>query len=131
MLLCWKIRAGFSKGIAPERIKKYTDWFFENHIKPHFQLEEAYVFPVLGANHKMVKKALTQHRRLTNLFNEDTEIERSLSRLEDNLARHIRFEERILFNEIQQVATKEQFALIEEKHVALKFEENTEDEFWK
>ena len=50
--LCWKIRTGFSKKIAPDRIKKHTDWFFKTHLKPHFELEEKYVFPILGADNK-------------------------------------------------------------------------------
>ena len=53
--LCWKIRTGFSKQIEPDRIKKYSDWFYKTHLKPHFELEEKYVFPILGAENDLVK----------------------------------------------------------------------------
>ena len=56
LLLCWKIRTGFKKQIEINRIKFYTDWFFRNHLSPHFDLEEKYVFPVLGQEHELVKK---------------------------------------------------------------------------
>jgi hypothetical protein len=40
LLLCWKIRKGFSKGIEPERIKRYADWFYKTHLISHFEVEE-------------------------------------------------------------------------------------------
>ncbi|HET7360542.1 MAG TPA: hemerythrin domain-containing protein [Salinimicrobium sp.] len=129
LLLCWKIRTGFSKGVALQRMKKYADWFFKDHVLPHFKIEEAYLFPVLGAENEMVKRALAEHRRLKRLFGNKTKIERSLSLIEEELEAHVRFEERILFNEIQKVANKEQLALIAENHTEGKFQENTEDEF--
>ncbi len=131
LLLCWKIRTGFSKGVEAERMKKYTDWFFENHIQPHFEVEEKYIFPILGNEHELVKKALSEHRRLTRLFENEEEIEKSLSLIEEELEKHIRFEERVLFNEIQEIATEGQLKLVSEKHTEEKFQENTEDEFWK
>jgi len=42
LLLSWKIRSGISKGVDINRIKKYADWFYTNHIKPHFGIEEKY-----------------------------------------------------------------------------------------
>lgn len=131
LLLCWKIRTGISKGVAASRMKKYTDWFFKKQVLPHFKLEEKYLFPVLGEEHKLVKKALAEHRRLTRLFKDKKSIEKSLSLIEEELDAHVRFEERILFVEIEKAATAEQLKLINEKHVDQKFEENTDDEFWK
>ena len=53
--LCWKIRTGFSKQIEPTRIKRYADWFFENHLKPHFELEEKYIFTILDKEDELIK----------------------------------------------------------------------------
>lgn len=131
LLLCWKIRTGISKGVAFSRIKKYCDWFFENQVLPHFKIEEEYLFPVLGKEHELIKKALAEHRRLTRLFKERVHIERSVSLIEEELDAHVRFEERVVFQEIQLKATKAQLKLIEENHIEEKFIENTEDEFWK
>lgn len=130
LLLCWKIRKGLSKGIEPERIKKYADWHFEKYVLPHFEIEEKYLFPVLGKEHEMIKKALAEHRRLKRLFKDNKSIEKSLSLIEEELEQHVRFEERELFNEIQRQATPEQLELIAEKHKDEKFQENTIDEFW-
>ena len=130
LLLSWKIRTGISKGISTERIKKYLDWYFPAHLAPHFQAEENYIFPILGNDHELVKKAISQHRRLERLFNSTTEVKKSVSLIEEELENHIRFEERVLFNEIQIVATEEQMKIVADLHPETKFDENTSDLFW-
>lgn len=130
LLLCWKIRTGFSKGIAEGRIKKYVGWFYETHLIPHFKLEEDYIFPILGNDHELVKKALSQHKRLHRIFTETETLSKSLSLIEEELEQHIRFEERVLFNEIQKTATKKQLKTILKIHNDEKFNDNTDDPFW-
>ncbi|MFV0539661.1 MAG: hemerythrin domain-containing protein [Aestuariibaculum sp.] len=131
LLLAWKIRAGFKKEIEPKRIKIYADWFFKTHLLEHFDIEEQYVFPVLGDDNELVKKALSQHRRIKRLFSETGDIGVALNKVEEELDNHIRFEERILFPEIQMAATETQLELIEKIHQPEKFEDNLDDEFWK
>jgi len=130
LLLCWKIKQGLAKGITPERIKKYSDWFYQHHLRPHFDAEEKYMYPVLGDNNAMVQQALADHRALVELFTGTTNAGDSLPFIQDMLEKHIRFEERILFNEIQQVATAVQMQQMEEMHQSDSFEDNTEDVFW-
>lgn len=131
LLLCWKIQVGFSKGIAAERIKKYSDWFYENHILEHFQLEEKYLFPVLGNENKLIIQALEEHKILLALFTDTTQIETSLKQIQTLLKSHIRFEEQILFNEIQSAATLEELEQIEKVHRYEKYTDNLNDVFWK
>ncbi len=130
LLLCWKIRTGFKKNIDVQRIKSYSDWFWENHIQPHFKIEEKHVFPVLGNNHDLIKKALTEHRRLKRLFESEIDVNKTLSLIEEELENHVRFEERILFGEIQKVASETELKNIAIHHQE-NFCDNREDEFWK
>ncbi len=129
LLLCWKIRTGFSKGIPLQRIKSYADWFYENHLLPHFEIEEKFVFPVLGKDNELIKQAIDDHRKISNLFSDTSDVE-NLKEIQTELEMHIRFEERILFNEIQNAATKEELEKIRQVHTEEKFEENTKDVFW-
>lgn len=131
LLLCWKIRSGFAKNVSPLRIKNYTDWFYMKYLLPHFELEEEHVFPILKKDHELVRKALVDHRRLRRLFNQSINIELNLGLIEEELEAHIRFEERILFPEIQSVATSEQLERIHEIHKEDDFIENMKDMFWK
>tara|TARA_R110000744_G_scaffold297512_3_gene407294 strand:- start:620 stop:1084 length:465 start_codon:yes stop_codon:yes gene_type:complete len=130
LLLCWKIRAGFSKGVAVERIKYYANWFFEHHILSHFEMEEKHLFPILGIKNELVKKAISEHRRLGRLFNDAENPSKSLSLIEEELEQHIRFEERVLFHEIQKTASEEQLITLINIHKDEKFNENIKDPFW-
>lgn len=130
LLLAWKIRTGFAKDIAVERIKVYVDWFYEYHISPHFEVEEDLIFPILGNADELVNLALLQHKKLRQLFLKEDDLTSTLQQLEKELTNHIRFEERVLFNAIQNIANKNQLDLIEEVHQSQDFIENTNDPFW-
>ncbi|WP_067146927.1 hemerythrin domain-containing protein [Pseudotamlana agarivorans] len=130
LLLCWKIRTGFGKGVEPNRIKSYADWFFENHLIPHFKLEEQHIFSLLEDDNALKKKALEDHKALISLFSKTDEVAKTLSEIEKQLDDHIRFEERVLFPEIQKIATEEQFETIEAMHHEKPFVDNVADAFW-
>lgn len=130
LLLCWKIKEGINRKIEYERIKRYTDWFWDHYLEKHFADEEAFVFTVLGNEHKWVKKALAEHRRLKKLFKNQKDICKSLSLIEEELRMHIRFEERVLFNAIQSAASSEQLRQIEMDCSDKIFNENLSDPFW-
>ena len=131
LLLSWKIRAGFSKEIDSKRIRVYANWFFETHLIPHFELEETHIFSILEPENELVKRAFAEHRRLKRLFNHNGDDVKTLSKIEEELEQHIRFEERILFPEIQKVATDAELRHIELIHQPEKFIDNESDVFWK
>ncbi|HET8855138.1 MAG TPA: hemerythrin domain-containing protein [Salinimicrobium sp.] len=131
LLLCWKLREGFKRDVEIQRMKDYADWFKKSYLEPHFQAEEKYIFPVLGKQNDLVKRALAEHRRLKRLFNKKTDLVRALSLIEEELDLHIRFEERALFNEIQEIADPQQLQEIEKHHQGIKFsDDDWEDQFW-
>lgn len=130
LLFSWKLRKGFHKDIEIGRIQKYAKWFFKNEIEPHFNDEEKYLFPILAPDNELIERALKEHRRIKRLFNDTKDPEKSLHRLEEELDAHIRFEERILFNEIQEVATEAQLQKIEEIHSNLPKAPDYHDPFW-
>lgn len=128
--LCWKIRTGFKKEIDTLRISNYVTWFYENHLLPHFKIEEKYIFPILGNSNDLIKRALSEHRKIIRLIKSEKELYKSLNSLEEILESHIRFEERILFEKIQSVATFEQLQKIQFYHSYTKFVDNLTDVFW-
>lgn len=130
LLFCWKIRAGIKKNVEVSRIKKYADWFYQNYLVPHFEVEEKHVFPILGNKNELIKKAILEHGRLKQLFESTTEFQKNIGFIEEELEAHIRFEERILFGEIQKFATAEQLQSIEYNHSDEKFVDNLSDPFW-
>lgn len=130
LLLSWKIRTGFKKEVSIERMKTYTQWFYENYLDEHFKIEEETVFPILGEDHELVQRALNEHAKLRALFLDEVVSKENLLEIETLLNDHIRFEERTLFQVVQEHVTEEQLARIEEAETGQKFVENTADEFW-
>ena len=130
LLFCWKIRTGIKKNVEVSRIKKYSDWFYQNYLVPHFEVEEKYVFPILGNDNELIKKAVSEHRKMKQLFESTAEFEKNCSLIQEELEAHIRFEERVLFGEIQKIATAEQLLSIEFNHSDEKFVDNLTDPFW-
>jgi len=101
LLLSWKIRTAFAR-VSLERIKNYIGLVYKTHLSPHFKVEEKYIFPLFwGMNNVLVKKAICPTPRLHRLFNSIWKIEKSLNRIERKLERHIRFEERVLFQKFR------------------------------
>lgn len=130
LMLCWKIRTGIAKAVSPQRIHHYAQWFYQIHLKPHFLIEEEFVFPVIGHGHKHIQEALQQHARLHYLFAQQDISEQGLMAMQAALEQHIRFEERVLFPEIQRQATAEQLKHMEQAHAGETFCDNPDDPFW-
>ncbi len=131
VLFCERIREGLQKKIDPKRIKKYVDWFKMGYLDPHFEIEKKYSFPILGENNVRVKRAFANHRRMDRLFSETEKLTTALHKIEEELSTYIGFEERILYNEIREIATLEQLKNIEEPHLKLNFSDaDWKDRFW-
>lgn len=128
-LLCQRIREGVRQRIAPIRIMRYANWYFVNHLAAHFEKEQRYIFPILGNNHIQVKKAISAHRRLARLFTSTEQIEKCLSRIEEELDFLVRFEEKSLFAEIRINMTAEQHSIVQNIESDI-FAEEWEDKFW-
>jgi iron-sulfur cluster repair protein YtfE (RIC family) len=129
LLLCWKIRTGL-KNVEPARIKKYVDYFYKEHLLPHFKAEEKYVFPLLGEESILIQSALADHKKLKALFEEKLNVIESLNQIEMELEKHIRFEERILFKELQRITPEEVLTSAMNHHNVSPKEDNWEDKFW-
>lgn len=128
LLFCWKIRSSLNK-VELVRITNYADYFYRTHLLPHFKEEERSVFPLLGEETRLVNEAMNDHILLRRLFEDLNKNEESLSLIEKLLEKHIRFEERVLFKELQKrVSEKELMSALGEID---KPEEDTwEDKFW-
>lgn len=130
LLLCWKIREGFKKDVDYMRIKNYADWFWLNYLSPHFEEEEKYIYPILETANPLLQKANAEHRKIRSLFHEEISIIASLKLIAAELDTHIRFEERILFNAIQQAASAEKLAGFGKHHKGVPEKETWSDSFW-
>lgn len=104
LLLVWKIRQGLNKAVNAERISNYVLFFFKEDLEKHFKEEEQLLFKKLPVDDVLRKQAEADHQSIYKLV---AAIEKKkddavlLNQLADELEKHIRFEERELFNHLQ------------------------------
>lgn len=127
--LSYRIRMGFRNETDLKRIKKYADWYFENYIRPHFILEEERLLSLLPADSKVRKRAMADRRRVERLFEDNEDLNRSLSLLEEELDELIRFEERVLYEELHEYVSEKDLEILEALHHPKK-EGFWPDPFW-
>lgn len=108
----------------------YLHWFWITYLENHFKVEEKFIFPILGTDNILVQKAVNEHIKLESYFKDNEDIHTSINLIEKVLAKHIRFEERELFNKIQEVASAEQINKIQNNIKDIPFVENLNDPFW-
>ena len=133
LMLVWKIRKGIKNNITPGRISSYCHWFWDHHLHTHFKEEEELLVDVLPGEHPLMQQMFAEHvaiKALLDKMNREEDYE-LFEQFAQTLNDHIRFEERILFNEIEKAATPEQLQKIathlrEEEHCPA-----WPDEFWK
>lgn len=128
-----KINKGLKKGISSERIMAYARHFFETQLTQHFREEEQFLFPLVGMEDKGVVRAMREHQRLHYLFFEEGNLDQASNLIAKELKEHIRFEERILFNTIQEKAGAEELQKMNQQLHSRPAEQSTkswDDPFW-
>lgn len=110
LLLVWRIRQDLTKGSKGSDISSYVIDFFNDDLKQHFKEEEDYLFSKLPPADPLREQAAGEHRAICNLIgsiqrnNADIALLRQFG---DLLEAHIRFEERTLFDHLQERMTPE------------------------
>lgn len=134
LLLAWKIRQGIRFEVAAPRITVFVLETFRKEVEPHFQQEENCIFSLLPPDDALRLQAEKEHvwlRTQSVELEHDMSYER-LSAFADFLDAHIRFEERQLFNYIEEKSSQEQLRQAERCIAAMPQPqlENWADEFW-
>lgn len=129
LLFCWKLRTGL-KNTELDRVKRYADHFYTQHLVPHFKLEEKYIFPLLGEESTLVQTAMDDHRKLSQLFQDTENTMISLIQIGEILEKHIRFEERVMFKELQRLVPEDKLIAALGTHIEKPEDDNWEDKFW-
>ncbi len=136
LLLVWKIREGFRRSVAGERIAEYCAFFFDKELVPHFEDEEKNLFAKMPPENALRLKAEAEHgvmRDMADNFRSGKSERKDLENFAQLLESHIRFEERQLFNHLQEYLNEEELEQIEiaGRHASCVSDEAWHDEFWK
>ena len=136
LLLIWKVRQGLRFGIELQRINDYINFFFKNYLEDHFKEEEELLFVHLDSKNGSRTIAEEDHKALKEIIQEVKSPPKNKAistEFINRLEKHIRFEERELFNELQTALNESQLNIIAEKMEALhpgQKADNWHDTFW-
>lgn len=135
LLLVWKIRQGLSKAVDPERIGNYVIFFYKEDLEKHFAEEEELLFSKLPAEDVLRRQAEKEHEAIYKLIaalEKKRGDEQLLSKLADELEEHIRFEERKLFNHLQDNISSRDLEVIATRFsdVDKNIDGKWDDKFW-
>jgi iron-sulfur cluster repair protein YtfE (RIC family) len=102
--------------------KNYTITFYENDLLHHFYLEENIILPAVKGRNKEIDKLfeemIVEHKnieRAVESLKENTDIEDKLNEIGLMLQDHIRKEEKILFEKIQDELSEDELQKLEEE----------------
>lgn len=134
LLLVWKIRQGLANAVSAERISRYVLFFFNEDLKIHFKEEEDLLFSKLPATDALRIQAEEEHKEIYRLIVAITETaydEKFLRQFADTLDKHIRFEERTLFNHLQTHVAPDELEEISKRFSnSVDLDSKWEDVFW-
>ena len=111
LLQVWQIRQDIANGIDTQLISKHTLDFFNKDLRGHFKREEDHLFSKLPAADPLREQAEKEHSQLYQLIDnisQNKSDKQLLTQFAGLLGSHIRFEERILFNHLQEVMGEEE-----------------------
>lgn len=117
LLLSWKIRKGAELHVPLERVIRYVIHEFETDLEHHFREEEELMFNKIPVEDPLRKRAEEEHKLIRSYVTQMKEdnSENALNDFSKLLENHIRFEERELFNHIQETFSTEQLTVIGEQ----------------
>jgi len=134
LLFCWKVRTGLKKQIDVNRIIAYVNYFWKDHLLPHFSEEDILFNEV---DDELVRRAYNEHYEINKLVQslenqEDKAV--TISQIVDLVDRHVRFEERELFPHLENAISEPKLIEVGKKlkHVQPEVAQDTfPDDFWK
>jgi hemerythrin-like domain-containing protein len=136
LLFCWKVRSGLKKEVEIGRVVDYINYFWKEHLLPHFK-EEDVLFSTV--HDTLVKRAYDEHHEInatvhrlnSSTLREAPSLALKIADLVDN---HVRFEERELFPHLERAIDEPRLIEIGKEIQQLQPEvaqDTFADEFWK
>jgi hemerythrin superfamily protein len=112
LMACLLINKGIQKKADPNIISDFIGNLYKEDLLPHFSKEEQLIFPSLPSS---TRKLLQREHETLRILAERIHKERThpvINTFSKLLEQHIRFEERVIFNEVQEHNSSEQMEQI-------------------
>jgi hemerythrin superfamily protein len=111
-----RLQKGVARKASIREMDDYIQWYWEAHLKAHFEMEEMHLLPKLYSDDILAEKVQSDHKLIAELIHRQPKSYDSITLLYKTLKSHIRFEERELFMFVQEYLTEAQLAEFERIH---------------
>jgi hemerythrin-like domain-containing protein len=116
LLFAWKIKQGLVRTADSRIIRDYVRYFWDKQLESHLEKEEKIVVQVLSEADPMRFRLQQDHDLIRSLVNclssERQHIDYLLDALQHLVREHVRFEERVFFPYLENIATPGQLILM-------------------
>ncbi len=135
LLLVWQIKEGLRNSIKAERISDFVLFFFDQELDSHLKNEELDLFDKIPITDPMLVKVLKDHELLRELIDKVRQDKNNIQLLlefSEYLEKHIRFEERVLFNYFQDKFSEDEMSVLAAKYgqKPIDITADWQDKFW-
>jgi len=110
-----RLKKGIQNNASIELMNEYIDWFWKAYLEAHFEREEKHLFLIFFECNSIVE-AKEYHEKIRLIFKKKSLSAPQIIELYQFIEKSIRFEERVLFNEIQEMATEQQLTKFSKLH---------------
>jgi hemerythrin-like domain-containing protein len=136
LMACLLLKKGIANNTSPSTLNDFLSKFFREDIEPHFEAEEKHLFPLVDqfkpAYAKILRSDHMLLRVLASRFHDQAATLDYLGTYVNLLENHIRFEERVVFNFLQERLNPHAQAELHSRLSALKAKKCTDYpiKFW-
>jgi hemerythrin-like domain-containing protein len=131
LVFALRLQKGVAKKASLKDMEDYSFRFWNQHLIPHFEMEEQHLFPKFDEKHPLIQRAKQQHKDLKTLFELPSKSYDDFKSIYELLQNHIRLEERKLFNLLQEQLDSQQLKEFHRQHDAQQSCEIWPNPFWK
>jgi hemerythrin-like domain-containing protein len=118
LLAALLVKKGLQRNTQPSVVADFILKNWENDLEEHFTLEEVVVIPAAESKQlddNLTQQLLQEHRQIRSIITsiqQQSYTKEDLHTFADLLEKHIRFEERIYFPEVEKLLTEEEMLLV-------------------
>lgn len=113
---CLDLKKGIKNEISEQKILTYIKWFWNEFLEAHILFEEQHIYNLSSIDETLKTRALEEHSKLKSIALQNQIKPGEASQFVDLLEKHIRFEERQVFEELQKNTAEALLLKIKENH---------------
>ncbi len=118
---CLDLKKGIKNDVSAQKINAYIKWFWEAFLEAHILFEEKRIYSLSTIHETFKTQALKEHSTLKSIVLQNQIKIDEAGQFADILEKHIRFEERHVFKDLQKYTSEEILLKLKDNHSRINF----------